>query len=307
MRISKHAAGLIWLAAAAAAQPAGPGPIAIADAGVFPESLAAARDGTVYVGNLSKGAIYRAAPRSAVASPWIDAAAGGMNRVMGLLVDEHHKLLWACTYAPVATGAPPVSSIQTFDLATGKPRQRFAFPGKGCNDMAIARDETVYATDFNGGAILRLRKGETAFAPWAAEPGFASVDGIAFLGDGTLIANTYTSPGTLLRIPIGPDGAAGKAVPITTSRPLVRPDGMRSIGGPRLLMIEGEGRLDEVTIAGDTAQIRPIREGIANGPTAVALAGPDAVVSIGNFAAMRQPGSGDVRASLLRVPYRPGR
>ena len=47
----------------------------------------------------------------------------------------------------------------------------YAFPGSGlCNDIAVAKDGTVYATDTTGARVLRLKKGATALDVWAADP-----------------------------------------------------------------------------------------------------------------------------------------
>jgi hypothetical protein len=51
-----------------------------------------------------------------------------------------------------------------------------------------------------------------------------------------------------LRIPVKADGSAGPLTKLETSRPLQTPDGMRSVGNRTLLLVEGAGRLDEVTI-----------------------------------------------------------
>ena len=44
--------------------------------------------------------------------------------------------------------------------------------------------------------------------------------------------------------------APGPIVKLEPSRPLMGPDGMRSVGGKTMLLVEGAGRLDEVTIDG---------------------------------------------------------
>ena len=58
----------------------------------------------------------------------------------------------------------------------------------------------------------------------------------------------------------------------------MQPDGMRSVGSKTLLLVEGAGRLDEVTISGDKADVKVLREGLT-GPTAVTLAGGTAYVA----------------------------
>jgi hypothetical protein len=72
---------------------------------------------------------------------------------------------------------------------------------------------------------------------------------------------------------------------ITTSHPLEMADGMRPIGGNSFAMIEGAGRLDRVTVTGDTATVDTLRDGL-NGPTAVTLVGDTAWVSEGQLSAL---------------------
>ena len=47
------------------------------------------------------------------------------------------------------------------------------------------------------------------------------------------------------------------------------PDGMRSVGSKTMLLVEG-GRLDEVTINGDKADVKVLKDGMT-GITAVTL------------------------------------
>jgi hypothetical protein len=87
---------------------------------------------------------------------------------------------------------------------------------------------------------------------------------------------------------------------------LQSPDGMRSVGGKTLLLVEGAGRLDEVTINGDKAEVKVLKEGLT-GPTAVTLVGGTAYVSEArlnyrNDAALRDKDPGPFRA--VGVPYK---
>ena len=62
------------------------------------------------------------------------------------------------------------------------------------------------------------------------------VDGIAILDDGQVYVNNVRQS-TLLRVPVRADGSAGQVQPLTTSRPISGPDGMRSVGGQTLLLV----------------------------------------------------------------------
>ncbi len=290
----------IWGATIAAQSP-GPPAIKIADRGVFPESLTASRDGTIFAGNIGKAVIYRAAPRATVATPWITFRPEEASRVMGLLADDRRKTLWACTYAPGPDGPKGPASIRAFDLATGKERQRHAFDG-GCNDMTVAADGTVYATDFTNGRVLRLRPGATAFTVIAAAPELASADGIALLDDGALLVNTFRG-GKLFRISTDSGDHPATIRPITTSQPLERPDGMRAIGANRFALAEGGGRIDELRVSGDHAEVRTIAQGLPKNPTSVAVVGKRAIVSTADFSLLGQAGADAIEAKLQQIPF----
>jgi hypothetical protein len=282
--------------------------IVIEDKEVFPESLTSTADGQVFFGSITKGIIYRRAPGTATAQPWIQPDAGGLQQVFGVLADEHHRTLWVCSTPPndpgVARAGDP--ALEAFDLISGALRGSYAFPGgRGlCNDIAVADDGTVYVTDTTGGRILRLKHLAHALDVWAVDPLLASADGIAIPGESAVYVNTFIT-GTLVRIRVQPDGSAGMLTRLETSRPLVRPDGMRPVGSNRMLLVEGEGRLDEVTIDDQRVEIRVLKDGFT-GPTAVTLVGGAAYVLEGKLAYRNDPtlrslDPGPFRA--IAVPY----
>jgi hypothetical protein len=72
-----------------------------------------------------------------------------------------------------------------------------------------------------------------------------------------------------------------------------------------MLMAEGEGRLDEVTIEGDKAAIRVLKDGL-QGPTAVALVGDTAFVleaKLNYFMDPKMKGQDPGPLRALAVPY----
>jgi len=280
--------------------------VGFADERVFPESVTSTRDGTLYVGSLGRDSVYRARPDSARAENWIAARSNGLQTVLGVFADEASGTLWVCASASGGRGGAPVvgeTAVKAFALADGSFKASYPFPGGGlCNDFAVAANGTLYAADTAGGRILRLVKGATTLEVWAAgNPLLASADGLALLADGALYVNSFGG-GTLARIPINADGSAGTIAKLETSRPLSQPDGMRTVGPRTMLMIEGAGRLDEVTINGARAEIRTLREGLT-GPTAVTFTGGTAYVAEGRLSLLsdstRDPGP----FRLVGVPY----
>ena len=284
--------------------------ITFADGRIFPESLTSTKNGTLYFGSLGQDSVYRAAPTVSKATVWIQPKANGLQTVLGVFADEPGGTLWVCVSAAGGRGGAPVvgeTAIKAFSLKDASFKASYAFPGNGlCNDIAVAKDGTVYATDTTGARVLRLKKGARALDVWAADPMLlGAADGVALLADGAVYVNSV-GQGTLLRIPVKADGTAGVITKLETSRPLQMPDGMRSVGNKTMLLVEGAGRLDEVTINGDKAEVKVLKEGLT-GPTAVTLAGGIAYVSEArlnyrNDPKLRDQDPGPFRA--VGVPYK---
>lgn len=281
------------LSVLAAAQ--GRGEITINDTGVQAENLTSGQDGTVYFGSTAKGTIYRAPPGASQAEAWIQASTAGLTNVLGVLADDKTSTLWVCQNNTGGRGGAPIvgqTALRSFDLKSGAAKATYPFPTNGgvCNDMAVAADGTVYATESFANRIHRLRPGAKELDLWVpASEQLAGVDGVAILADGAVYVNTFFT-GRLFRIPVNPDGSAGALVPIETSLPLARPDGLRTVGPQTLIQAEGQGRLTELTIDGNRATVRVLQEGLA-AATGVTIVGTNALVLV-------------ERAKAVAVPYR---
>ena len=150
----------------------------------------------------------------------------GVTNVLGVLPDDKTSTLWVCQHN---TGRPwrcPVvgqTALRIFDLSSGatKGTWRFATNDGVCNDMAVAPNGTVYATESFNNRGHRLRPGATALDEWITHPKLAAIDWIALLADGAVSVNTFFS-GELFRIPVNADGSAGAPVTIETLMPLTR-------------------------------------------------------------------------------------
>jgi len=150
---------------------------------------------------------------------------------------------------------------------------------------------------------LRLRPGTSQFEIWATDERFrvkdgAGLDGIAFGGDGNLYVNLYNG-NALFRIDLDKDGKAGKVTELQPSQKIALCDGMRKLGSNTLLMIEGTGSLDIITVNGDKAQVKVVRGGFKT-PVSVVQVGTTAWVLEGQLPSLFDP----KKAGPPSLPFR---
>ncbi len=236
----------------------------------FPEGVAAAQDGTLYVGSMELGCIMRAAPGAKSFEPFVPAGANGLVSVLGLYVDQPRRLLWACSADAgngVLAGSAPVG-IKSFDLATGEPHGSYDLPGGGFpNDLTIDPRGNVYVTDSWSPRILRLADGSDALAEWINEPQLGveqwSLNGIDVDTTSGVIYTVNQRAGKLFRIAVNPDGSAGQVTLIRTQRQLRRPDGLKVIGRDKLATAEGgAGGMAVLHLHDDQADVITVNEGL---------------------------------------------
>jgi sugar lactone lactonase YvrE len=212
-----------------------------------------------------------------------------------VLADDRTNTLWVCQNATGGRAGAPVvgqTALRSFDLKSGTAKGTYLFPPNAgvCNDIAVSANGTAYASESFRGRVHRLKPGATELEVWASDQELAVIDGLAFLADGSLYVNNFAT-GRLFRIPVNADGSAGAIVPIETSMPLVRPDGLRSAGPRTLIQAEQQGRVTELTINGNRADVRVVQDGLA-GAAGVTLVGDSALVLV-------------ERTRAVVVPYHP--
>jgi len=193
----------------------------------FPEGIAAAADGTLYVGSTQQGIIVRVPPTTTTpdATPFV--AAGVAQRgVIGLEVDAGHNLLWFCDSNPAGPGGAALVGV---DIANGTEAVRHNIPNPTspiadagadagdagadagdagattgptafCNDVVVQSNGNVFFSDSSGrlyripSASVRTPnsaqvwlQGPSVAAP---APGGFGINGLAFVGDQLIIGNT---------------------------------------------------------------------------------------------------------------------
>ena len=275
-------AGLGFLVAVGGAPLAQAATIELSGGQVYPESLSATADGTLYIGSAGSGGVLRVAPGAAKAEQWLAPAAFGSRSILGVFADEHRGLLWVCSddlsSSKIASPGSGPTALKGFELKSGAGKVSVALPGNDpfCNDIAIAADGAVYVSESTNGRVLKLSADLKSFVVWAADKQLLDIDGIAFGADGNLYANTYAGNG-LFRIDVK-GATAGNIVKLATPRALFHPDGMRSESGNTFLMVEGSGKLDRISVKGDTVDLQILSESLLE-PAAVARIGAVAWVA----------------------------
>jgi sugar lactone lactonase YvrE len=263
--------------------------VTINDTDVFPESLTATVDGTVIFGSSNKPTIYRALPGETLAQPWIHLTGHGAVSTLGVLADPDAQNLWACEIEQeTGTPVPPRRSIlRVFQLRSGADKGSYPLPGSAnlCNDIAVASDGTVYISDTTNSKILRL-KPHGVLEVWLQDAVLEGIDGLTFVGR-TLYVNSITQS-KVLRIPMKADGSARTPVLIRVSRPLAKPDSMRSAAGRLYVAENAAGRVSELRLDGDTATVVTIKEGYVT-PTGVMPLGAVLWVGDGKLAFRSDP------------------
>ena len=91
--------------------------------------------------------------------------------MLGVLADDKTNTLWVCQNNTGGRGGAPVvgqTALRSFDLKSGAAKGTYSFQSNGgvCNDMAVAADGTVYATESFANRIHRLKPGAKALDLW---------------------------------------------------------------------------------------------------------------------------------------------
>lgn len=254
---------------------ASPTEIVIEGTNTFPENITSTRDGTIITGSVGSGGIFKAAPGAAIATQWIAPGDNGLLDTFGVLADDTSNTLWICSSRmdpPVPGEAPAVPALYRYHLDTGTFRSKHPLPGDTglCNDIAIGPDKAAYVADTTGGRILRLRGDAGSLEEWSKSAELDGVDGLDFQ-ERQLFVNSFTT-GKLFRIELRADGSAGAPVTLTTSRPLIQPDGLRRLNDTQFVMAEGGGTIDLLSVEGDTVEVETLRSGLI-GPAGVTIIG----------------------------------
>jgi sugar lactone lactonase YvrE len=228
-----------------------------------PEGIAAASDGTLYIGSIMQGQIMKVPADSTKAQPFLPKGIARRG-VIGLTVDEPRKLLWFCDSNPKLDDAHKAGDLVAVQLADATEVVRHPLPKAGnaapfCNDVIVSPDGAVWVTDSAGGRVFRISNEDAtqagAAAVWLAggeiappPTGGSGANGLEWVDGHLVIANV--GRGTLVEVdPASTEpGRHAEVITLTdeiTKQPvtLCSPDGVERVPGSArdVLVVENGG------------------------------------------------------------------
>jgi hypothetical protein len=177
-------------------------------------------------------------------------------------------------YVNYSTGTAALTGI--WRLRRGCPPVRIAAlpPTSLANGLAMSDDGTLYVADSALGVIWRVPASGGTPTQWASGPelapaGFLGANGLKIHDNAVWVTNT--DQGTILRIPIGPGGAAGPIQTVATG--LTGIDDMAFADDDTIVAaLNTVSELALVRLDGTSTIVLTSADGLSN-PTSVAVAG----------------------------------
>ncbi|HIB8305349.1 hypothetical protein [Serratia marcescens] len=237
---------------------------------LYPNGIARATDGTLYVGFVTSGNVLRKRPGQA----W-ETFFPGADTVFAsnaLRLDEKRGLLWGNSPDFLSDGKTRANRIYALNVADGTLDRSLALPtGEMGNDIVLGADGTVYVTETRGGGILRLRPGETAFRTLFQDPQLAAPSGLGAAGivllDDRLMAVANFGTGKLYTLSY--NAPKPQLTEMQLPRLIENPDGMGLAPDGALIVLEngiqsGQGRILRIPSpkAAGMHQLEVLREGM---------------------------------------------
>lgn len=236
----------------------------------YPNGIARASDGTLYVGLVTSGRILRKRPNE----NWQTFFAGADTVFSSttLRLDEQHGLLWGNSPDFLPAGQTRPHRIFALNISDATINRSLTLPEGGMgNDLVVGKDGTVYVTETKAGSIMRLRPGESEFKiifrdPRLADPSGLGAAGIVLINDRSMAISNFGS-GKLYTLSYGEQ--TPKLSEIELPRTIENPDGMGLAPDGALIVLEngiksGQGRILRITSPGTAGMhaIEVIREGM---------------------------------------------
>jgi sugar lactone lactonase YvrE len=237
---------------------------------LYPNGIARASDGTLYVGLVTSGRILRKRPNE----NWETFFAGADTVFASttLRLDEQRGLLWGNSPDFLPTGKTRPHRVFALNVSNATINRSLTLPEGGMgNDMVLAKDGTVYLTETKVGSIMRLRPNEANFQIIFRDQRLSGPNGIGAAGivliDDKVMAIANFGSGKLYTLSYGEE--TPRLSEVLLPRTIENPDGMGLAPDGSLIVLEngiksGQGRILRIAApsAAGMHSIEVIREGM---------------------------------------------
>ena len=168
--------------------PDAPVALRLGDPKLIPEGIAYdTKQDRFFVGSVAQKKIVSANRKGEVKD--FSKPEDNLDCVLGLFVDAAHEQLYAVsTNGFLDEGQKQRrNAVVRYDLKNGLLINRYDAPGANqLNDLTVAADGTIYATDSASGTLFRKRADEKMLTPFGAKGALPGANGITLGADGSL-------------------------------------------------------------------------------------------------------------------------
>ncbi|WP_157556601.1 SMP-30/gluconolactonase/LRE family protein [Nocardia acidivorans] len=264
------------------------------DAKAYPEGIAVdSRNGDVYVGSFTNGAIYRAAKDAGRAEVFLPSGTDGRHTANGLRVDTAGRL-WVIDHT---------TGVAVYDTGTRALIARFDAPRADqpfLNDLAITPDGSVYLTDSVRPIVYRVTPDElstaithggraelSVFTNLVKDPAPGStplLNGIVADPAGRYLLVVDMPTGDLYRVSL--DAARAVTKVIQRGGTMINGDGLELRGDTLWVVRNKDNTVSRWQVTGDGSTVEQqqlITDAALAIPTTIAHAGDRALVVISQF------------------------
>jgi DNA-binding beta-propeller fold protein YncE len=220
----------------------------------YPNGIATASDGTIYIGQITQGGVLQRSP----GGDWSTLHPGSPDIFAGtsLRLDEDRHRLWGASPDFLPPDEPRTPNVFAIDTRTGQVLQTVPLPDGFTNDIAVEPAGSVLITDSTNGRVLRLNAGQSSFETVVHDPRLThesgiGVGGIARADGGEMVLGNYSAG----RLYIFDDDVLRE---MSLPRTIENPDGIAFADDGSLIVLEG-------AVNSGNGKVLRIREPLAPG------------------------------------------